>query len=134
MYNKASCNVFAGQWKSRIVHFIWRGDKPLNKESVYSLQREAHNGNAQMASNKKYYINILLCFWTPMARILHNILTILIYLRGNTPQHVREILYFMWNTSVFQMAHFYWRMMSALANLISTKLDELHRLFRDAIR
>jgi hypothetical protein len=31
--------------KTRIVYFVRRGDKPLNKESVYSLQREAHNGN-----------------------------------------------------------------------------------------
>jgi len=48
--------------KSRIIYFIRRRNKPLNKESVYSLQREAYNGNAQMASNEKYYINIHLCF------------------------------------------------------------------------
>ena len=48
--------------KIRIIYFIRRGDKPLNKKSVYSRQREAHNGNAQMASNEKYYINIYLCF------------------------------------------------------------------------
>ena len=80
--------------KSRIVHFIRRGDKPLNKESVHSLQREAHNGNAQMVFNEKYCINIHLCFHTLMFGILYKILTILIYICGNTPKHIREILYF----------------------------------------
>jgi cytidylate kinase len=55
MYLQASANT-------RIVYFARRGDKPLNKESVNSLQREAHNGNAQMAYNEKYYVNIHLCF------------------------------------------------------------------------
>ena len=119
--------------KSRILHFIWRGDKTSNKESVYSLQREAHNGNAQMAFNEKYYINIHLCFYMLMVGILYKILTILIYLCGNTTKHIREILYFTWNPAVFQMGHFYWCMMSALANLISRKLDEVHRLSRHAI-
>jgi len=32
------------------------------------------------------------------------------------------------------MAHFYWRKISALADLISRNLDELHRLSRHAIR
>ena len=119
--------------KSRIVHFIRRGDKPLNKESVHSLQREAYHRNAQMASNEKYYTNINLCFQTLMVGILYKILTILIYLWGNTPKRIRETLYFVWNTSVFQMSHFYWRMIPALANLISRNLDELHRLSRHAI-
>jgi len=39
--------------KTSIVYYVRRGDKPLNKESDYSLQRQAHNGNAQMASNEK---------------------------------------------------------------------------------
>ena len=37
--------------ETRIVYFIRRGDKPSHKESGYSLQREAHSGSAQMASN-----------------------------------------------------------------------------------
>jgi len=49
-------------------------------------------------------------------------------------EYVTEILYFVQNTAVHQMAHFYWRMMSALTNVISRKLDELHRLSRHAIR
>jgi len=69
-----------------------------------------------------------------MAGILYKILTILTALCGNTPKHVTEILYFVYNIVVFQMAHFYWRMMSALANVISRKLDELHRLSRHAVR
>jgi len=49
-------------------------------------------------------------------------------------KHIGEVIYFVENTAVFQMAHFYWHMMSALTNVISRKLDELHRLTRHAIR
>jgi len=82
---------------SRIVYFIRQGGKPLNKESVYSLQREAHNGNAQMAANEKYYITIHLCLQTLMSGILYKIynFNIYIYICGNTPKHIRKILYFM---------------------------------------
>jgi len=68
-----------------------------------------------------------------MAGILYKILTILISLCGNTSKHIREILYFVYNTVVFQMAHFYWRIMSSLASVNNIKLDELHRLSRHAI-
>jgi hypothetical protein len=121
--------------KSRIVYFIRRGGKPLNKGSCYSLRREAHNGNAQMTSirNNTRYINIHLCFETLMGGILDKILTVLTYLWGNTPKHIREILYFTWNTAEIQMAHFRWRMMSALTKLISRNLEELHRLSTHAI-
>jgi len=37
VYNKASCNAFEGQRKSRIVYFIRRGDKPLKKECIAFL-------------------------------------------------------------------------------------------------
>jgi hypothetical protein len=68
-----------------------------------------------------------------MAGILYKILTILISLCGNTSKHIREILYFVYNIVVFQMAHFYWCIMSSLASVNNIKLDELHRLSRHAI-
>jgi len=53
--------------KTRIVYFVRRGDKPFNKESVYSLQRQAQIGNAQMASNRNIMSPFIYAFkrsWT----------------------------------------------------------------------